>query len=232
MPKDGKNDFQNYLYLSEAQVSLKMRDLLNKHGVVFSHATNILSESDWINTKGIRQNMVTVNVNYKFYDVASGEFIEGSECGQGVDSGDKGIYKAITGAVKYIFMKNFLIPTGDDPEKSTSKSAIKASPHPQTIQSTTPTPNAPKTESSAASVAATAEKMFGIPPCDKCGGQFKERKGKFGKFYGCENFPKCNRILNLDQVAGYIRYHEDKSVPVPVPPDYQDEITKDDLPFG
>ena len=39
-----------------------------------------------------------------------------------LEVGDKGVYKAITGAVKYIFMKNFLIPTGDDPEKDNNKS--------------------------------------------------------------------------------------------------------------
>lgn len=36
--------------------------------------------------------------------------------GQGVDSGDKGIYKAITGANKYFIYKLLNLPTGDDPE--------------------------------------------------------------------------------------------------------------------
>lgn len=36
--------------------------------------------------------------------------------GEGMDTGDKAIYKAITGAQKYVLMKTFLIPTGDDPE--------------------------------------------------------------------------------------------------------------------
>jgi hypothetical protein len=31
------------------------------------------------------------------------------------------VYKAITGAVKYIFMKTFQISTGDDPEKDIVK---------------------------------------------------------------------------------------------------------------
>lgn len=28
--------------------------------------------------------------------------------------------------------------------------------------------------------------------CPKCGGQLVERKGKFGKFIGCSNYPKCD----------------------------------------
>lgn len=27
--------------------------------------------------------------------------------------------------------------------------------------------------------------------CPKCGGQMKLREGKFGKFWGCSDFPKC-----------------------------------------
>jgi hypothetical protein len=36
--------------------------------------------------------------------------------GEGQDAGDKGPYKAMTGAQKYALMKTFMIPTGDDPE--------------------------------------------------------------------------------------------------------------------
>ena len=27
--------------------------------------------------------------------------------------------------------------------------------------------------------------------CPRCGGTLIERKGKYGKFYGCSNYPKC-----------------------------------------
>lgn len=29
------------------------------------------------------------------------------------------------------------------------------------------------------------------PKCPKCGAQMKLRTGKFGKFYGCTNYPSC-----------------------------------------
>ena len=33
--------------------------------------------------------------------------------------------------------------------------------------------------------------------CPRCGGQLVLRKGKFGSFYGCSNFPKCKFTRNL-----------------------------------
>lgn len=32
--------------------------------------------------------------------------------------------------------------------------------------------------------------------CPKCGGNLVLRNGKYGEFYGCSNYPKCNYILN------------------------------------
>lgn len=32
--------------------------------------------------------------------------------------------------------------------------------------------------------------------CPKCGGQLVLRKGQYGRFYGCSNYPKCTYILN------------------------------------
>lgn len=33
--------------------------------------------------------------------------------------------------------------------------------------------------------------------CPKCGGELRERKGKFGAFYGCSNFPECRFTKNI-----------------------------------
>jgi len=33
--------------------------------------------------------------------------------------------------------------------------------------------------------------------CPKCGGQLIERSGKFGKFLGCENYPKCKYTKDI-----------------------------------
>jgi hypothetical protein len=120
MEKDGYNDFQNYKYLSETQVTLKMKDLLDKHKVMFlpkSIEEKVVNEIS-PTSKGTKQYVTTVKITYAFADIETGEMYEGSIEGQGSDTADKGIYKAITGGIKYIFMKTFNIPTGDDPEKT------------------------------------------------------------------------------------------------------------------
>lgn len=61
--------------------------------------------------------LTLITMQYHFFDSESGESLEGTFCSQGADSGDKGIFKAITGGIKYILSSIFLIPTGDDPEK-------------------------------------------------------------------------------------------------------------------
>ena len=33
--------------------------------------------------------------------------------------------------------------------------------------------------------------------CPKCGGKLQERIGKYGKFYGCSNYPKCQYTENI-----------------------------------
>lgn len=33
--------------------------------------------------------------------------------------------------------------------------------------------------------------------CPKCGGKLVLRNGKYGKFYGCSNYPKCNYTLDI-----------------------------------
>ena len=32
--------------------------------------------------------------------------------------------------------------------------------------------------------------------CPRCGGRLVLRKGKYGSFYGCSNYPKCKFTLN------------------------------------
>ena len=33
--------------------------------------------------------------------------------------------------------------------------------------------------------------------CERCGSKMVLRKGKFGEFYGCRNYPKCNFTINI-----------------------------------
>lgn len=108
MPKDKRNDFNKYNYLSEAQVTVKMKELLDKNGIIFKVSVLKTKSIESGTTKSGNINfMTTVKIKYSFMDVDTGDDLSGYCYGQGMDTGDKGIYKAITGAVKYVFMKNF-----------------------------------------------------------------------------------------------------------------------------
>lgn len=124
MSKDGRNTNQNYDFLSESQISETFKGLFEKYGVFFTYSSSIEEVRPSPSTK---QLITDVMVHYEFIDLDTREKHEGFAVGQGSDATDKGVYKAITGAVKYIFMKTFLIPTGDDPEKDV-KTAKKAKP--------------------------------------------------------------------------------------------------------
>jgi hypothetical protein len=64
---------------------------------------------------------------YTFSDVDSGEEIVAKVAGQGLDSGDKAPYKAMTGALKYALLQSFLLATGDDPEDERVDARLGAS---------------------------------------------------------------------------------------------------------
>lgn len=107
--KTGYNDFHKYAYATEADVLDEVRDALAKENIfIFQSVEGVTKESD----------LTTVMIQYTFVDGDTGETMNVKAAGQGKDSGDKGIYKAQTGANKYFLLKNFLIPTGDDPEAS------------------------------------------------------------------------------------------------------------------
>ncbi|MCP4154958.1 MAG: DNA topoisomerase I, partial [bacterium] len=37
--------------------------------------------------------------------------------------------------------------------------------------------------------------------CPLCGGELRKRKGKFGEFMGCSNYPGCKYTYNLDSTG-------------------------------
>jgi hypothetical protein len=70
--------------------------------------------------------MARVVMAYTFSDVDSGEELVAKVAGQGLDTGDKAPYKAMTGALKYALLQSFLLSTGDDPEddRANSRAAL------------------------------------------------------------------------------------------------------------
>ncbi len=119
--KDKKNTFHNYSYASEFAIKETLHAELVKNKVIFTvNASNVRREV-YTSVKGGRAAITDIDIEYAFYDVESGESLTGKFVGTGDDGADKGTYKAITGAIKYILTSTFLIPTGDDPEDDGGK---------------------------------------------------------------------------------------------------------------
>jgi hypothetical protein len=106
--KKGKNTHHGYEYVRAADLVAEVRRHLIAEGlIVIPSATNARHEGT----------LTTVDLEYRFIDSESGAWIVVPWQGVGFDKGgDKGIYKAFTGAMKYVLLSTFLIPTTDDPE--------------------------------------------------------------------------------------------------------------------
>jgi len=115
--KTGYNKQQGYKYAQEADVVEKVRTELAKRKIFLINSIENTSFRTIKTAKGNELTIATLTVKYTLLDGETGEKLEFMGVGEGMDSGDKAVYKAQTGALKYALMKTFLIPTGDDPER-------------------------------------------------------------------------------------------------------------------
>jgi hypothetical protein len=123
LEKDKTNSQQGYKYLSEAKIKEVFKKAFEDNGILFNFSTESVREYEISSTRnGAKQFVTIANGKYSFIDVDSDHELNGTWFGSGADTGDKGLYKAITGGIKYVLNTNFLIPTGDDPENDDENS--------------------------------------------------------------------------------------------------------------
>ena len=123
--KRGHNERFNYSYVTAADIAGSVGDILSELGVVvIPSLENITYEST--PSRGETARMAQVVMAYTFSDVDSGEEIVAKVAGQGLDTGDKAPYKAMTGALKYALLQSFLLATGDDPEDERMETRLTA----------------------------------------------------------------------------------------------------------
>ncbi len=116
--KNGVNSFQRYNYATEADLVEEVRQKLGSRGVfIFTEIEEVTDRDTGRKTQsGVVLKITRVKARHTFRDADSDESFSLVSYGEGEDGSDKGIYKALTGAVKYFISKNFLMSTGDDPE--------------------------------------------------------------------------------------------------------------------
>jgi hypothetical protein len=111
--KSKRNPHFGYNYTSEGQVMAELRHRLSSRNVFLFTSVETCIPHYGEAKEGV---YVHVTTKHTFYDADTGEMFPVGGAGLGWDSTDKGVYKAITGAVKYALMKNFLITDEQDPE--------------------------------------------------------------------------------------------------------------------
>ena len=115
VPKNGRNEFHRYDYVTESDLVDLLRGLMAKNGIAFFVSCE--DEPTRIDMGDGKNGPLTrVKMTAHFGCSETGETMSVTFYGEGQDKGDKGVYKAYTGAIKYMLMKTFLVSTGDDPE--------------------------------------------------------------------------------------------------------------------
>lgn len=111
--RDKTNSFDNYKYFSEAGYKKLFTELFSTVGL---ELTSSIEEVDRFSVDGKQSNGRQVLVRFSLSDIDTGYDETSRFYGEGFDKGDKGIYKAYTGALKYYLANTFMVATGDDPE--------------------------------------------------------------------------------------------------------------------
>ena len=111
--KDDTISYKDVRYkgLSEEKVTGKIRERLVAYNVVVFPIAQIHHREG---------TLTTVDVTYRFVDTDDGSYFDAVSSGTGSDTQDKGVGKAMTYAYKYLWLRTFAIPTGEDPDKVSS----------------------------------------------------------------------------------------------------------------
>jgi ERF superfamily len=131
--KSGDNKFDKYRYS-------KLEDFLDQcQGPLANHGFSLIMSNpivamlpDRVTKSGGSEHAVQVQVTATLIH-ESGEWIEVAGHGEGQDRADKAVYKALTGAKKYIVAGLLKIPTTDDPESD--ETVGQAAPPPKKVDS-------------------------------------------------------------------------------------------------
>ena len=103
-----------YKAITEERVTGAVRAAMIKHGVVI-----IPFEQEHSYLEG--KMLTTVNTKYRIQNIDDkDDYTIAVSSGTGVDTQDKGVGKAMTYSFKYLLLRSFAIPTGEDPDKVSS----------------------------------------------------------------------------------------------------------------
>ena len=116
----------SYKAISEEKVTSELRKAMIKHGIVIIPIEMITKREDET-LKDFQGNdkvnrITTVETRYRIQNIDDkDDYIIAVSAGTGVDTQDKGVGKAMTYAYKYLLLRTFAIPTGEDADQISSE---------------------------------------------------------------------------------------------------------------
>ena len=128
----GQNSHQRYSYASDADLLRAIQPAMANNGVAMAPTSVTGEPAREVKTaKGGTAYRADLMVTYLVWHTGSAETVAVMAPGCGVDSQDKAVYKAMTGAYKYALRQLYAIPTGDDPERDQRPTARPAATPPR-----------------------------------------------------------------------------------------------------
>lgn len=123
--KSDRNTQQGYAYAGDEAITEKFRQAFLKQGLLCYPESIEVTDAVQIPRQGKDVPNVLVTLQAQFI-VTDGEAqITVASAGQGMDVGDKAVYKALTGLKKYAYRMVVMMVTGDDPEVGREDEATK-----------------------------------------------------------------------------------------------------------
>lgn len=113
--KDGENQFHKFKYASEISVLKEFRPAMLKAGLIVLPSITDITGPDVHGNTNISVQYTLAHIDGDIWPEKIIAMGSGNDMSAKGKIGDKGLYKAITGANKYFLFKLFQIPTGDDP---------------------------------------------------------------------------------------------------------------------
>ena len=116
LAKGGVNSHSNYKYAREADIVAQVNISCEAHGLYYI-IEYYNAQYSIVERNGKVSVRASVDCKLTIIDTITGKTVHtNTACGDALDSGDKAIFKAQTGAKKYAMMAMFGIATFDDPE--------------------------------------------------------------------------------------------------------------------
>ena len=118
IPKNGYNRKDDYYYARAEDIKNSLRTILADNRIFLSSTIEEIDEEKLqIRNKEYVRAKIKIRFGFHCIDTTAAIFV--IYYGSGVDSWDKYLYKAYTGAIKYCLSNNLVLSTGteEDPEK-------------------------------------------------------------------------------------------------------------------